>query len=179
MMMMMMIWIIVLVRLDFCSAECMVYFHSFMLAEKSQAWVSGFWPEWCISTICHAWDTPFWSGSLGVYAGLNLCGPDVCFSVQRGRRTRRRGKAWRKTTRMKSPTRRKRKDKWCGCFTVVVKSKVSNQNGVSLLYIMLEMWVFTVVKILGFQREWFISTIYHVWDTPFWSGTLEILFFYW
>ena len=26
----------------------------------------------------------------------------------------------------------------------------------------------------GFQPEWCISTIYHAWDTPFWSGTLEI-----
>ena len=24
----------------------------------------GFWPEWYISTIYHAWDTPFWLGTL-------------------------------------------------------------------------------------------------------------------
>ena len=26
--------------------------------------IEGFRPEWCISTIYHAWDTPFWSGTL-------------------------------------------------------------------------------------------------------------------
>ena len=26
----------------------------------------------------------------------------------------------------------------------------------------------------GFRPEWRISTIYHVWDTPFWLGTLDI-----
>ena len=26
----------------------------------------GFWSGWCISTIYHAWDTPFWSGSLDI-----------------------------------------------------------------------------------------------------------------
>ena len=27
----------------------------------------------------------------------------------------------------------------------------------------------------GFQPAWCISTIYHAWDTPFWSGTLDML----
>ena len=27
----------------------------------------------------------------------------------------------------------------------------------------------------GFQPQWCISTIYHAWDTPFWSGTLKML----
>ena len=26
--------------------------------------IKGFQPEWCISTLCHAWDTSFWSGTL-------------------------------------------------------------------------------------------------------------------
>ena len=25
-----------------------------------------------------------------------------------------------------------------------------------------------------FRPEWYISTIHHAWDTPFWSGTLDI-----
>ena len=29
--------------------------------------------------------------------------------------------------------------------------------------------------IKGFRPEWLISTIYHAWDTPFWSGTLDML----
>ena len=43
-------------------------------------------------------------------------------------------------------------------------SRVSNQNGVSLLYIE------------GSGPEWYISTIYHASDTPFWLGTLDIMF---
>ena len=31
------------------------------------------------------------------------------------------------------------------------------------------------VHMEGFQPEWYISTIYHAWDTPFWSGTLDIM----
>ena len=27
----------------------------------------------------------------------------------------------------------------------------------------------------GFRPEWYISTIYHAWDTPFWSGTLDTI----
>ena len=30
-----------------------------------------------------------------------------------------------------------------------------------------------VVNIEGFRPEWCIPTTYHLWDTPFWSGTLE------
>ena len=26
----------------------------------------------------------------------------------------------------------------------------------------------------GFRPEWYISTTYHSWDTPFWSGTLNL-----
>ena len=28
--------------------------------------IEGFKPEWCITTIYHAWDTPFWSGTLDI-----------------------------------------------------------------------------------------------------------------
>ena len=28
--------------------------------------IKGFWPEWCISTTYHAWDTPFYSGTLDI-----------------------------------------------------------------------------------------------------------------
>ena len=31
------------------------------------------------------------------------------------------------------------------------------------------------VHIEGFRPEWYISTIYHAWVTPFWSGTLNML----
>ena len=30
------------------------------------AHIQGFWSEWCISTMYHAWDTPFWSGTLDI-----------------------------------------------------------------------------------------------------------------
>ena len=32
------------------------------------------------------------------------------------------------------------------------------------------------VHIKGSLPEWCISTIYHAWDTPFWSGTLDIVY---
>ena len=37
--------------------------------QQSEAliYIEGFRPEWCISTIYHAWDTPFWSGTLDIY----------------------------------------------------------------------------------------------------------------
>ena len=39
--------------------------------------IKGFRPEWCISTIYHAWDTPFWSGTLDIIKGS---GPEWCIS---------------------------------------------------------------------------------------------------
>ena len=33
---------------------------------KSLVYLESFWPEWCISTIYHAWDTSFWSGTLNL-----------------------------------------------------------------------------------------------------------------
>ena len=30
--------------------------------------IEGFWPERCISTIYHAWDTPFWPGTLEIWS---------------------------------------------------------------------------------------------------------------
>ena len=38
--------------------------------------------------------------------------------------------------------------------------------------------LFLLVEIEGFRLEWFISTMYHAWDTPFWSGTLKIILLY-
>ena len=32
--------------------------------------IEGFQPEWCISTIYHAWDTPFWLGTLEMYSAV-------------------------------------------------------------------------------------------------------------
>ena len=32
----------------------------------TQQYFRGFWPEWYICTIYHAWDTPFWSGTLNL-----------------------------------------------------------------------------------------------------------------
>ena len=43
-------------------------------------------------------------------------------------------------------------------------SNEDQQPCVATLYIYIEV----------FQPEWCISTIYHAWDTPFWSGTLDI-----
>ena len=31
----------------------------------------------------------------------------------------------------------------------------------------------------GFRPEWYISTKYHAWDTPFWLGTLDIVILSW
>ena len=40
-------------------------------------------------------------------------------------------------------------------------------------------WYFVIVKenCEGSRPEWCVSTIYHAWDTPFWSGTLDFLLF--
>ena len=38
----------------------------------------------------------------------------------------------------------------------------------------LSLSAFCNVSIDGFRPEWCISTIYCVWDTPFWSGTLDM-----
>ena len=37
--------------------------------------IEGSWPEWCISIIYYAWDTPFWSGTLKMMMTLpfSLC----------------------------------------------------------------------------------------------------------
>ena len=39
-------------------------FRSFVQIIFSTHNIEGFWPEWCFSTIYHAWDTPFWSWTL-------------------------------------------------------------------------------------------------------------------
>ena len=52
---------------------------------------------------------------------------------------------------------------------IKTKSRVSDQNGVSLLYIMLEIH-HSGLQTEGFGPEWCISTIYHAWDTPFWPA---------
>ena len=36
-----------------------------------------------------------------------------------------------------------------------------------------------ILQIEGYRPEWCISTIYNAWDTPFWSGTLEIMSVIW
>ena len=30
------------------------------------------------------------------------------------------------------------------------------------------------IHIEGFRSKWYISTVYHAWDTPVWPGTLEL-----
>ena len=40
------------------------------------------WPEWWICTIYHAWDTPFWSGTLDILAQERLCSLGYSRSVQ-------------------------------------------------------------------------------------------------
>ena len=49
--------------------------------------------------------------------------------------------------------------------------------GCSLLYALLTHFSEIDVYIEGSQPEWCISTIYHVWDTPFWSGTLDMVIY--
>ena len=36
-------------------------------------YIDGFRPEWCISTIYHAFDTPFWPGTLDMYIITESC----------------------------------------------------------------------------------------------------------
>ena len=48
---------------------------------------------------------------------------------------------------------------------VLVHMCVSYQEGSATLLTVYR------IAIEGFQPEWCISTIYHAWDTPFWSGT--------
>ena len=38
-----------------------------------QKHIKGSEPEWCISTIHHTWDTPFWSRTLNIHNFSNLC----------------------------------------------------------------------------------------------------------
>ena len=42
--------------------------HTHTHTHKPHIQIKGFWPEWCISTIYHAWDTPFWLGTLKMHA---------------------------------------------------------------------------------------------------------------
>ena len=42
------------------------------------------------------------------------------------------------------------------------------------LYLFGQTGAHSICHIEGFQPEWCISAIYHVWDKPFWSGTLDI-----
>ena len=43
-----------------------------------QRHIEGFWPEWCISTVYHAWDTPFWPGTLEMFTKICvLCAEDL------------------------------------------------------------------------------------------------------
>ena len=53
-----------------------------------QQYVEGFRPEWCISTIYHAWDAPFWSWTFIVYmpqTAQSQCAPcqnsSICWST--------------------------------------------------------------------------------------------------
>ena len=42
----------------------MAWFNTISNMKYLWVYFEGFWPEWCISKIYHAWDTPFWSGTL-------------------------------------------------------------------------------------------------------------------
>ena len=46
-----------------------------------QVHIEGSWSEWCIFTIYHAWDTPFWSGTLDTWV---LVGLDIHHIFQGG-----------------------------------------------------------------------------------------------
>ena len=65
----------------YCVVDCLCCLLHIVLG---LAYFEGSRPEWCISTIYHAWDTPFWSGTLDFpfptsachqcrNAGLSLC----------------------------------------------------------------------------------------------------------
>ena len=43
------------------------------LPSKLRLYIEGFRPEWCISTIYRAWDTPFWSGTLDICLQIHNC----------------------------------------------------------------------------------------------------------
>ena len=53
-------------------------------------------------------------------------------------------------------------------------SRVSPKTVKEMFYIALKS--VGILHIEGSRPEWCISTIYHAWDAPFWSGTLNMLF---
>ena len=55
-----------------CVCMCLSYTHTHTHTHTIYyiyifIYIEGFRPEWCISTIYHALDTPFWSGTLDIY----------------------------------------------------------------------------------------------------------------
>ena len=68
----------------------------------------------------------------------------------------------------------------CLRYTILVRNPrcvVQDQKGVSPLYIMLEIHHSgQEPSVCGSGPEGCISTVYHAWDTPFWSGTLGVWF---
>ena len=55
--------------------------------------------------------------------------------------------------------------------------KCNNQCATLKIHKLLVIKVCIIIPlhIKGSRPEWCISTIYHAWETPFWSGTLDIL----
>ena len=47
-----------------CLCRCVCFCVCVGMGGGGWVYIKGFRPEWCISTIYHAWDTPFWSGTL-------------------------------------------------------------------------------------------------------------------
>ena len=63
---------------------------------------------------------------------------------------------------------------WDACSTV---SLLPNVCDTPLLYLTTCLWHdqhMLLPHIEGFWPEWWISTIYQAWDTPFWSGILDL-----
>ena len=59
--------------------------HFFLRQTSCSLDIEGSRPEWCISTIYHAWDTPLWSGTLDIaeweYEDKNISSADKHFIV--------------------------------------------------------------------------------------------------
>ena len=79
--------------------------------------------------------------------------------------------------------------RWCSIFFLpslkpiiffpsLLKSRCNhqklNRSGIHFCYVTLYILSRWVSNIEGFRPEWCVSSIYHAWETPFWSGTLDI-----
>ena len=71
-------------HLSLSLSHTQTYIHTYILTHThththTRIYIEGFWPEWCISTIYHAWDIPFWLGTLDIW--LHDRGGEWCVCV--------------------------------------------------------------------------------------------------